>query len=113
MAVVGSAGAWIERYANNEVLHWSHDIEFAPSPFVQCQASLSTFEASANSAYAYISGFRTRDPNTGVDTTHHPVPWTPLLYAENCDSVTFRFDVVDASDFGSTAIASFTVLIWE
>jgi hypothetical protein len=107
---------WCE---GNDTADWSHDVELAPSS-VLCTANLSSLEIyNAGAANAGIVQYRTRDPNTGIDTVHDLpgvsspvlVGLTPAIYDDNVDSITFYVDLESASGDVYT-MALFNILFW-
>jgi len=113
---------WVHGWCQgDDVGDWSHDVEFAPAS-VWCWANLSSLSIYNNAAAnAGIVQYRTRDPNTGVDTVHNlPGVSSPVLVGltpaigitNNVDSVTFYFDLESASGAEVYAIAVFNILFW-
>jgi hypothetical protein len=117
MPIVGSWSWWHEDALSGVVHEWTHDVEFAPAS-IQCLTSLSQFGFdSSGEVYSGVVRYRTRDPTTGVDTTHTDYStWPSALYAENCDSVTLWFRLEGGSGEVNDNVwgrANFNIFFWD
>jgi len=95
MGVGGIAMWYIQSiYAENEDFSFTHDIEFAPSSIGATGfGNYLMVSGSPNYYYIGVSEYRTRDPETGVDTVHtfgtSYGTVAPAFFDNNVDSVTY------------------------
>ncbi len=94
-------GAW-----NGGSGSWSQDVEFGPST-VFAFTTMQTFSQVDADGYAVevssgVMQYRTRDPNTGVESLHNVGAnqnWgsVPAIFDNNVDSVTFNWSATAES----------------